>query len=59
MEQHAGDYECMTVRGVESGRLAFGGSMIKTLLQKIGVGAALMLVSSLVWAQAKYNLQEP
>jgi len=33
--------------------------MIKTLLQKIGAAAALMPVSSLVWAQAKYNLQEP
>jgi cytochrome c oxidase subunit II len=33
--------------------------MIQTLLQKIGVGAASMLISSLVWAQAKYNLQEP
>ena len=33
--------------------------MIKTLLQKIGTGAALMLVSSLVWAQSRYNLQEP
>jgi len=33
--------------------------MIKTLLQKIGVGAALALVSGLVWAQARYNLQQP
>lgn len=33
--------------------------MIKMLLQKIGAGAALLPVSSLVWAQAKYNLQEP
>ena len=33
--------------------------MNKTLLQKVGVGTALLLISSLVWAQAKYNLQEP
>ena len=33
--------------------------MIKTSWQKIGAGAALMPVSSLAWAQAKYNLQEP
>jgi cytochrome c oxidase subunit II len=33
--------------------------MNKTLLKKIGAGTALLLVSSLVWAQAKYNLQEP
>jgi cytochrome c oxidase subunit 2 len=33
--------------------------MNKTLLQKVGVGTALWLISSLVWAQAKYNLQEP
>ncbi len=33
--------------------------MIKTSLQKIGVGAASMLISSLGWAQARYNLQEP
>src|SRR5260370_1015253 len=33
--------------------------MIKTLVQKIGAGAALALVSSLVWAQARYNLQQP
>jgi len=33
--------------------------MIGTLLKKISAGAALMLISSLVWAQAKYNLQEP
>jgi len=33
--------------------------MIKTLLQKIGVSTALMLISSLVWAQTKYNVQEP
>lgn len=33
--------------------------MIKTLLKKIGAAAALMLISSLVWAQARYNLQEP
>ena len=33
--------------------------MNKTLLRKIGAGTALLLVSSLVWAQAKYNLQEP
>ncbi len=33
--------------------------MIKTLLQRIGAVAALMQVSGLVWAQAKYNLQDP
>jgi cytochrome c oxidase subunit 2 len=33
--------------------------MIKTLLQRIGVIAALMPVSAVAWAQAKYNLQEP
>jgi len=33
--------------------------MIKTLVQKIRVGAALALVSSLGWAQARYNLQPP
>ena len=33
--------------------------MIKRLVQKIGVGAALALVSGLVWAQARYNLQQP
>ena len=35
--------------------------MIKTLVQKIGVGALTMPVPSLVWAQdkAKWNLQEP
>ena len=33
--------------------------MIKTLLQRIGVVAALMPLSGLAWAQAKYNLQEP
>src|SRR5258708_1718216 len=35
--------------------------MIKTLFQKIGVGALTMLVPGLVWAQdkAKWNLQEP
>jgi len=33
--------------------------MIKTLLQIIGAVAALMPLSSLAWAQAKYNLQEP
>jgi cytochrome c oxidase subunit II len=33
--------------------------MIKTLLQVIGAVAALMPLSGLAWAQAKYNLQEP
>ena len=33
--------------------------MIKMLLHKVGVGGALLVVSGLVWAQAKYNLQEP
>jgi len=33
--------------------------MIKTLLQIIGAVAALMPLSGLAWAQAKYNLQEP
>ena len=33
--------------------------MIKTLLQRIGAVAALMPLSGLTWAQAKYNLQEP
>ena len=33
--------------------------MNRTLLQKVGAGTALLLVSSLVWAQTKYNLQEP
>ncbi|MGQ0579604.1 MAG: cytochrome c oxidase subunit II [Betaproteobacteria bacterium] len=33
--------------------------MIKSLLQKIGAGTASMLISSLVWAQARYNLEEP
>ena len=33
--------------------------MIKTLLQMVGAVAALMPLSGLAWAQAKYNLQEP
>ena len=35
--------------------------MIKTLFQKVGLGALTMLVPGLVWAQdkAKWNLQEP
>jgi len=33
--------------------------MIKMLLQVIGAVAALMPLSGLAWAQAKYNLQEP
>lgn len=33
--------------------------MIKALLQRIGAVAALMPMSGLAWAQAKYNLQEP
>ena len=33
--------------------------MIKTLLQIVGAVAALMPLSGLAWAQAKYNLQEP
>jgi cytochrome c oxidase subunit 2 len=33
--------------------------MIKTLLLRIGSVAALMPVSGLVWAQARYNLREP
>jgi cytochrome c oxidase subunit 2 len=33
--------------------------MIKTLVQKIGAGAAWALPSSPVWAQARYNLQQP
>lgn len=33
--------------------------MIKTVLQRIGLIAALLPLSGLAWAQAKYNLQEP
>jgi cytochrome c oxidase subunit II len=32
---------------------------VKTLLQRIGAVAALMPISGLAWAQARYNLQEP
>ena len=37
----------------------FGGSMTRMLLQRIGAVTALMPLSALAWAQARYNLQEP